>query len=484
MYLIRRPASLSFAKLRPLHVIPGLLLVAVLVLYTTISGAQQLTGTLDGTVYDQSGAVIPKAKVIVKNEASGDTRSTTADGSGFFSITALQPATYTITVSADGFTSWQEPGITISQGDSRTVPNIKLKVGGNTTEVQVVSGADAIVPVDTAEVSTTLNSQMVQDISLGGRDAGELLKIMPGMALANPTGNGFNGKVTGTNSGPVGSYSANGTQPNGAMAYMLDGANLIDPGNMGTQIANINQDMTSEVKVLNSTYGAEYAKGPVIFQAFSKSGGSNFHGEGYLYARNSTFNSVESYSKSQIASNIQGKIGNGETPTQAKSEALRQALPDEHYYYVGGNVGGPITLPFIGFNKDRRKLFFWGGYEYMNQHPAGSPVNYNVPTTAQLAGDFSNTGLPSGVGGSSNSYAYSSLSTGNINCPGVTSTTIPTSCFDSGAAALIRPAITRNRPWPPRPAMAGTTISTSTPRRKTVGKPPARLTTPSATTPS
>jgi Carboxypeptidase regulatory-like domain len=439
MYLIRRPASLSFAKLRPLHVIPGLLLVAVLVLYTTISGAQQLTGTLDGTVYDQSGAVIPKAKVVVKNEASGDTRSTTADGSGFFSITALQPATYTITVSADGFTSWQEPGITISQGDSRAVPNIKLKVGGNTTEVQVVSGADAIVPVDTAEVSTTLNSQMVQDISLGGRDAGELLKIMPGMALSGSTGPGFNGKVTGTNSGPVGSYSANGTQPNGAMAYMLDGANLIDPGNMGTQIANINQDMTSEVKVLNSSYGAEYAKGPVIFQAFSKSGGSNFHGEGYLYARNSTFNSIESYSKSQIASKTLNLINNGgETPAQAQKDALNAAHPDEHFYYVGGNVGGPVTLPFIGFNKDRRKLFFWAGYEYMNQHPAGAPVNYNVPTAAQLSGDFSNTGLPSGVGGSSNSYAYTGLSTGNISCPGVTATSIPTSCFDPGTVAMLK----------------------------------------------
>jgi hypothetical protein len=61
---------------------------------------------------------------------------------------------------------------------------------------------------------------------------------------------------------------------------------LVDPGNAGTQIANINQDMTDSVKFMSASYGAEYAKGPAVLQAFSKSGGQKFHGEGYLYARN------------------------------------------------------------------------------------------------------------------------------------------------------------------------------------------------------
>src|SRR5947209_13709782 len=124
---------------------------------------------------------------------------------------------------------------------------------------------------------------------------------MPGMAMTNGLSNNstFSDRTVGTNSGPVGSFSANGTQPNGAMAFMLDGANLVDPGNQGTQIANINGDMVSEVKVLFSSYGAEYAKGPVVFQAFSKSGGANFHGEAYLYARNGIFNSEDAFQKAQ-----------------------------------------------------------------------------------------------------------------------------------------------------------------------------------------
>jgi len=217
----------------------------------------------------------------------------------------------------------------------------------------VVSGADAVVPVDTAEISTTLNTEMVNDIVIGGRDAGELMKIMPGFALNNglTQGSGFNSKVVGSNTGPVGDYSSNGTQPNGTMAYMLDGADLVDPGNFGTQIANINQDMVAEVKVLTSSYTAEYAKGPVLFEAFSKSGGSHFHGEGYTYARNSALNSWDWYAKNQYISN------SASNPSQA-SVLAASLHPDEHYYYyMGGNVGGPLVIPFLNFNRSRQAVF-------------------------------------------------------------------------------------------------------------------------------
>ncbi len=370
------------------YLIPGLLIMAVLAMFSRPGNAQQLTGTLSGTVYDQSGAVIVGAKIVLKNTSSGDVRNATSDKEGFFSITAVQPATYSITVSAEGFTTWQENDIAMGQGDTRNVANIKLKVGGKTAEVEVIEGADAVVPVDTAEISTTLNTEMINDLPLGGRDAGELMKIMPGFALNNglTQGSSFNPKVVGSNNGPVGAYSSNGTQPNGTMAFMLDGANLVDPGNFGTQIANINQDMTAQIKVLTSSYSAEYAKGPVIFEAFSKSGGSRFHGEGYFYARNSALNSWDSYAKNQYVGNVATNPGN--------AAALASELhPDEHYYYMGGNVGGPVILPFTHFNKNHDKLFFWGGYEYMDQHPAATPILFNVPTAAQLGGDFSNSDL-------------------------------------------------------------------------------------------
>ncbi len=329
---------------------------------------QQLTAALHGTTYDQSGAVIPAAEVVIKNQASGDLRQTVSNSDGYFTFSALPPGTYSLTVSAKGFRSWQQNGITLNQGDNRSLPNIALQIGQATQQVEVVAGAVAVAPVDTGEVATTLNTQMVNDLPLQGRDAGELFRIMPGMAFANglTQGSSFSDRTVGTNTGPIGAYSANGTQPNGAIAYMFDGANLLDPGNQGTQIADINQDMTSEIKVLMSGYDAAYAKGPVVFQAYGKSGGAQFHGEGYMYARNNIFNSEDSFQRSQ-----------------------GQTKPDAYEYYPGGNIGGPVLLPFTHFNRNRDKLFFWVGYEYMRQQPAGSLWQTFVPTTDMRNGNFS-----------------------------------------------------------------------------------------------
>lgn len=353
-------------------------LAALLLLLSSLCVAQQLTGTLIGTALDSSGAAVPNAKVTMTNQLSGDVRTTLTNGTGYFTITAIRPGTYNVVVSAQGFKQWQQTGLVFNQGDSRNLPNITLQIGTISETVEIT--ADQLgVTTDNGEISTTLNTTLVTDIPIVGRDAGELIKLMPGAAATNglSQGNGFDGKKVGTNSGPVGNYSINGTQPNGAMAFMLDGANLVDPGNMGTQIANINEDMVQEVKFLTSSYSAEYAKGPVIFQAFSKSGGSKYHGEGYLYTRNSALNSWDAYSSAQFT---QYRASHSAAENNAYAKTLHG---DENYNYLGGNFGGPV--PFM--NSGRHKLFFWAGYEYMRQHPSGTPINYNVPTQQQLGLD-------------------------------------------------------------------------------------------------
>jgi len=346
-----------------------------------IANAQQLTATLSGIAADQTDARIPGAQVIVKSESTGDIRETKADSSGFFSVTALIPGTYTVSINAKSFAPWQETGILLNQGDSRTIPNIHLKIGTEATAVTVISGADAEIPVDSAEISATLNNELVDSATLTGRNAAELIKMMPGVTFNNSggAGSGFNSQTTGTNNGPAGSFSANGTQPNGSTAVILDGANLVDPGNAGTQVANINQDMTDSVKYLSASYGAEYAKGPAILQAFSKSGGQKFHGEGYIYARNSAIGYANDWF----------------------NQASGKPLPVQNFYYAGGNVGGPIFFPH--FNKNKDKLFFWAGYEKMIQHPYcnscynSAPTEMNVPTVDQRNGDFNTSAVDPSV---------------------------------------------------------------------------------------
>ncbi|MGH9437096.1 MAG: carboxypeptidase regulatory-like domain-containing protein [Terriglobia bacterium] len=373
MYRGTCSGAVEASRRRLLHYGALLVLLAVPFLFQSQSFAQQLTATLSGTVYDQTGAVVPNSSVALTNDLNHTTLKTIANGSGYFTFTALQPGTYSVTITAPGFRPWAQHNIVLNQGDSRTLPNIALAIGKATQQVEVVAPAQSLAPVDSGEVSTTLNEHMVSNIPLVGRDAGELMKLMPGMALASGLSNGngsvgtagFSDRTVGTNSGPIGSFSPNGTQPNGAIAYMLDGANLVDPGNQGTQIANINSDMTAEVKYLSNGYDAQYAKGPIIFSAYSKSGGSQFHGEGYFYVRNGVFSSEDSYLKNQGI-----------------------AKPPSSDYYPGFNIGGPVLIPFTHFNRNRDKLFFWFGFEYMNQKPAGQLWQTFVPTDTMLSGDF------------------------------------------------------------------------------------------------
>jgi len=347
------------------------LLISVLIFSQLPAFGQVGTGRLSATVYDASGAVIPNAKVVLKNEASNSLRESVTNSSGYFDFQAIPPGSYTVTVTAPQFASWEGRGIQINQGASVTLPSITLAIKGTTVEVTIVSGADMIVPVDTGQTSTTLNSRMISQMTIAGRDAAELIKLMPGMGFNHglQQGSSFD-PTTGTsnNSGPIGMYAANGTQPFGGMTMTSDGANLLDPGNQGTQVANINADQTAEVTLLSSAYGAEFAKGPVTFQAIGKSGGAQFHGQGYVYARNGVLNSTDSFLKSQ-----------------------KVAKPDDHYYYLGGDFGGPVLIPGTGFNKNRDKLFFYAAYENMRQQTSGALHSYFLPT-ADMMGQASGKG--------------------------------------------------------------------------------------------
>src|ERR1700730_554581 len=103
---------------------------AAFVLLASLCFGQQLTATLSGTTMDSTGAVVPNAKVSLKNESSGDTRSTVSNTSGHFSLTAVQPGTFTVTVSAPGFKAWEQAGVVLSQGDNRERPHINPHGGG------------------------------------------------------------------------------------------------------------------------------------------------------------------------------------------------------------------------------------------------------------------------------------------------------------------------------------------------------------------
>ena len=361
MFRLRQTSTLSGISAR----VCVAALLAFLLCFT--APAQVSSGSLSGVVTDSTGAVVPGAKVVLTNQATNATRDTISNGSGNFNFAAVQPAMYTVTVSAAGFNTWEEKDIQFNQAASINLPNIVLQLGATRQQIEVVSGADVIVPTDNGQSSQTLNTHMINELAIQGRDAAELIKIMPGMGINRGLGQSeFSSLVTQNNSGPIGSFSAQGTQPYGGMTMTMDGANLLDPGNQGTQTANINQNQIQEVTYLDNAMSAEFAKGPVTFQAIGKSGSSQFHGSAYFYARNGTFNSEDAFLRSQ---------------------GVKAA--DDAYYYPGGDLGGPVLLPFTSYNKNHDKLFFYAAYEYMNQNPEGNLIQLFVPTPEMMAGNFS-----------------------------------------------------------------------------------------------
>jgi hypothetical protein len=351
--------------------------------------AQSMTGSLSGTVVDSSGAVVVGADVTLVNESSRDVRRTKSNSDGYFAFAAVPSGTYTVGIETPGFTKYEQKGVILKIGDSRSLRTIKLDVAGMAEEATVTAVAE-LAPLNSGEKSATLTSEQILNFSTVGRSAAELLKVLPGLTpVTNGTQNrpGFTGEVIGingngeyqgggsNNQSAIGNFSGNGTRTE-ALDITVDGAPGADPGcNCATSV-NPNSEMVQEFKVLQSNFGAEHAKGPIAMTVVSKAGGREFHGTLYTYFRDFHLNSNEWFAN---------KVGN----ERVKNKFL----------YPGFNVSGPLLIPGTGFNKNRDKVFFFLGYERFQQRLDTGFVKSWVPTADMRNGDFSqaaNLGLTGG----------------------------------------------------------------------------------------
>jgi hypothetical protein len=355
----------------------SVLCAAIFVLVSSASA--QNTASISGTVRDTTDALVPGAKVTLINEASKATRDTTSNGEGFFNFLAVQPATYSIRVQRTGFESWKVTGVEVHPGDNLTVPKINLKVGAIAESVTVTAEV-AGVTLSSPEHSTMITSADIARLSTTGRDALELVSMLPGFTLnsgtsLNNVGADYN--TTSFSSGNMGSYGANGSAPqSGQVNVVADGAQVTDPGDMGATTANINMDQVQEIKVQTSNFGADEAKGPIVINAVGKSGGAAYHGGLYMYARDHIFNSNDWLSKNAGIS-----------------------IAPSKYYYPGATIGGPVMIPGTHFNEGK-KLTFWAGFEYYDQlnntnGSYGGPTYAFIPTARMLGGDLSEASLAS-----------------------------------------------------------------------------------------
>jgi hypothetical protein len=315
----------------------------------------QITGSITGTVRDSSDAVIPNAKISVDNSEHGIHRTTRSDSAGDYLVQGLGEGTYRVTISAPGFETYVAANMVIRVAQNARV-DAKLKVGSQSTEVEVQGSAAGTIETQSSELSTTITSNQISQLELNGRSFVQLIELSPG--VSNQTGQSEG--VTGPG-GSV-SYSVNGgrTEYNN---WEIDGGDVLDSGSMSNLNVFPNVDALDQVQVFTSSYDAQYGRsGSGAIEAVTKSGTNKIHGEAFEYLRNQFFNAANYF-------NPQG-----------------QPIGAYKKHDFGGTLSGPIVIPHLYNGHD--KSFFFFSEELRRENVPGF-YNTAIPTAAERGGDFS-----------------------------------------------------------------------------------------------
>lgn len=318
------------------------------------------TANLGGTVTDPSGAIVPGATVKLTSPESGISRSLTSDQSGRYSFIQLPPSTYTLSIEASGFQSYQQNGIVLNSAQSAT-QNVALAVGASTQQV-IVSAQASQINTDNANISTDVDAKRVVDLPLN-------LRNVYGLATLNSSVNN-NSESQGLGSGSLSTDNADQDISFlnfaggffGTSAYLLDGV-----WNTETNWGAVNYvpsvDAVQEFKVQNSSFTAQYgwSTGNVV-NVTTKSGTSSFHGSIYEFYRNAVLDANQWF-----------------------NDYNNLKKPDFNRHQVGASAGGPLYIP--GLYRQREKTFIFGVYEHLI---LGTPLNafYTVPDANYRAGNF------------------------------------------------------------------------------------------------
>jgi hypothetical protein len=324
-------------------------------------GQGSTTATVRGNIQDSSGGVLPGATVTLTNFATKTSNTVTSDERGQYTFASVFPGSYVLKVELAGFKTYEQKNIQVSPNDTRGI-DIRLDVGQQ-SETVTVTAQQEVIQTQTGAREGVLTAKQIDNLSVIGRSALELLRILPGVVAPDQSqmesvsfGGGANNTI---------SYSVNGIRGT-SNRVELDGSSLIDIGSNSGVIVTLNNDMVQEVKVESSNFAAEFGTGGMNVSAVTKGGSSRFSGTLYDYNRNWKF-----------AANDRS---NSITGTER---------PKSKFNYPGGNVGGPILIPGTSFNKSRDKAFFFAGLEIQRQQVDPGSFLSTTLTDKMKRGDLS-----------------------------------------------------------------------------------------------
>src|SRR5438128_1393101 len=274
----------------------------VAVLLVALCGAPSLyaqidTGSIQGTITDQTGAVVPAAKVTLTNEGTNLAITTTSGADGGYIFTPVKIGTYSVTAEAQGFQRVTQSHLTVSI-DQQLVVDLSLKPGAVSQTVEVTS-APPLLQTQTASVGQVVGSRDVNNLPLNGRNFTFLAQVVVGVNTpqADTRGNAA-----------TGAFAANGLRP-AQNNYLLDGIDnnedTVDFLNGTNFVVLPPVDAIQEFKVQTSDYSAQYGRsGAAILNATIKSGTNSFHGSAWEFFRNDKLDAADYFERTPDAAGV------------------------------------------------------------------------------------------------------------------------------------------------------------------------------------
>ncbi len=324
-------------------------LLAGVVFLAAAAHAQNIFGSIVGTVSDPSGAVLAGAQVTVSNLATGEKRTVSTDSQGSYNILSLSRGQYRIEVDAHGFKHYSRSPIEVVVNQSPRV-DVSMAIGEQ-SQLITVTAAAPIMQTESSSLGQAVEGKAVTNLPLNGRNVLALVALVPGVV---PQGSSA-GNLTGQNVFAAGNYQISGGNAN-------QGSVLVDGAPVNTSYGNtvelvMSQDVIQEFNAQTHNNTAEFGMytGGVINMS-TKQGSNAFHGTAYEFLRNTVLDANDFFSN-------RNKLGRNPW----------------HQNQFGFNVGGPIK---------RDKYFAFFDYQgYRESH--GRLFFGNTPTAKELSGDFS-----------------------------------------------------------------------------------------------
>ncbi|MPY88770.1 MAG: hypothetical protein GEU99_12680 [Luteitalea sp.] len=343
--------------------------VSVLVSVTPLYGQVQTTTAIVGTVQDATGAVLPGVTVTIVHEATGVSRERVTNDAGDYSFQSLQPGTYTVRAELEGF----RPAVITDREALVAIPaevDIRLELGDVTEEITISAAGAELLNTTTAELATTIDEQLVDNMPTESRNYFDVLALAPN---TSPQYLSMGSLTFGQHSlrrvNAAGSFESSGVlaggQRDSSSNVSIDGSDA----SLAIYSQNVNilsSAMVKELRLQTASMSAEFGSGANAVNVITKGGSNTFQGEAFWEHRNDNLDAKNFFT------NLAG-----------------EDLPEYKRNKWGGSLGGPLL---------QNRLFFFANHEGSRLRQAVQ-ADARVPTAAERQGDFSDTVLPAPEGG-------------------------------------------------------------------------------------